>query len=362
MDFERLYKEGHEEVVFFSDPSCNLKAIVAIHSTVLGPALGGTRMWPYASTDEAITDVLRLSKGMTYKSSISGLNLGGGKAVIIGDPEKDKTEALLRSYGRYIESLKGRYITAKDVNVTVKDIEHIFTETDYVVGTSRVCGGSGDPSPYTAEGVFRGIEATCARAFGERSVRGRRVVLQGVGAVGAHLGKILQENGAKIFFTDINSSNVERFKEMAPTAEWVELESVYDIDCDIYSPCALGATVNDQTIERLKCKIICGSANNQLAEPRHGKILRQRGIVYGPDYLVNAGGLMNVSIEFEGWSEQRVMAMIDTIFDTTMKIFKISDEKDISVAEATDVLAELRLEELKKIQGGRWRPPWERKR
>ena len=362
MDFETLYREGHEEVVFFSDPSCNLKAIVAIHNTILGPALGGTRMWPYASTEEAVTDVLRLSKGMTYKSSISGLNLGGGKAVIIGDPEKDKSEALLRSYGRFIESLSGRYITAEDVNITVKDIEYIFVETAYVVGISESRGGSGNPSPYTARGVFRGMEATCTRAFGERSVRGKRVSLQGVGAVGAHLGKILHDNGARIFFTDINSNNVERFREMIPSAEWVDPEEIYDVECDIYSPCALGATINDQTMERLKCKVVCGSANNQLAEPRHGRILRQRGIVYGPDYLVNAGGLMNVSVEFEGWNEDKVMRMIDTIFDTTMEIFKISDKEDIPVAEATDILAESRLKDIKRIQGGHRRPPWERKR
>ena len=362
MDFETLYKEGHEEVVFFSDPSCNLKAIVAIHNTILGPALGGTRMWPYSSTEEAITDVLRLSKGMTYKSSISGLNLGGGKAVIIGDPKKDKSEALLRSYGRCIESLNGRYITAEDVNITVKDIEYIFVETAFVVGISKSRGGSGNPSPYTARGVFRGMEATCTRAFGNRSVKGKRVALQGVGSVGSSLGKILDEHGAKIFFTDINPKNIEKFKELVPGAEWVGPDDIYDLDCDIYSPCGLGATVNDQTVERFKCKVVCGAANNQLAEPRHGIMLRERGIVYGPDYLVNAGGLMNVSVEFEGWSENKVMHMIDTIFDTTMKIFKISDEQDISVAEATDILAESRLKEVKKIQGGHWRPPWERKR
>ena len=362
MDFDTLYREGHEEVVFFSDPSCNLKAIVAIHSTILGPALGGTRMWPYSSTEEAVTDVLRLSKGMTYKSSISGLNLGGGKAVIIGDPKTDKSEALLRSYGRFIESLNGRYITAEDVNMTVKDIEHIFVETAYVVGIPESRGGSGNPSPYTAKGVFRGMEATCTRAFGDRSIFGKRVALQGVGSVGACLGKILHDNGAKIFFTDINSNNVMRFKEMVPSAEWIAPEDIYEVDCDIYSPCALGATINDQTVERINCKVICGSANNQLAESLHGKILRKRGIVYGPDYLVNAGGLMNVSVEFEGWSEDKVMRMVDTIFDTTMEIFKISDQQDISIGEATDILAESRLEGIKKIQGRRWRPPWERKR
>ena len=351
MDFETLYEEGHEQVVFFSDSSCNLKAIVAIHNTILGPALGGTRMWPYSSTDEAVTDVLRLSKGMTYKSSISGLNWGGGKAVIIGNPTKDKSEALLRSYGRFIESLNGRYITAEDVNMTVRDIEHIFVETTFAVGVPTERGGAGDPSPYTAKGVFRGMEATCCQAFGSRSIEGKTVALQGVGSVGANLGKILHGHGAKIFFTDISASNVEKFKEMVPSAEWVDPDDIYDVDCDIYSPCALGATINDQTIERFKCKVICGAANNQLAEPYHGKILKDIGIIYGPDYLVNAGGLMNVSIEFEGWSEGKVSRMVDTIFDTTLKIFKISDEQNIPIAEATDMLAESRLEEVKKIQG-----------
>jgi leucine dehydrogenase len=351
ISFEKLYSEGHEEVVFFSDPTCNLKAIVAIHDTTLGPALGGTRMWPYASEEEAITDVLRLSKGMTYKNSVSGLNLGGGKAVIIGDPKKDKSEALFRSYGSFLETLNGRYITAEDVNIGVEDIEHIFTETNNVVGVAKTHGGSGNPSPYTARGVFRGIEASLTKVFGDRSVKGKVVALQGAGCVGTHLGELLYEGGAKVYFTDINEENIARFKEAVPNAELVGVEEIYDVPCDVYAPCALGATVNDNTIDRLKCKIVAGAANNQLAEKRHGDILREKGMLYAPDYLINAGGVMNVSIEFEGWSDDKATRMVDTIFDKTMEVFKISEDQNIPVYRATDVLAEARLEAIKKIQG-----------
>lgn len=349
--FERLYADGHEEVVFFSDPTCNLKAIIAIHNTVLGPALGGTRMWPYASEDEAIEDVLRLSKGMTYKAAVSGLNLGGGKAVIIGDPKKDKSEALFRSYGRYLESLNGRYITAEDVNIGVEDIEHVFTETSNVVGVAKMHGGSGNPSPYTARGVFRGMEAAVLKTYGDRSLKDKVVALQGAGSVGRFLGELLYKAGAKVFVTDINQQNIEKFKSLVPNAEVVGIDDIYDINADIYAPCALGATVNDETIDRLKCKIVCGAANNQLKEERHGDILKEKDILYAPDYLINAGGLMNVSIEFEGWSDNKATRMVDTIFDTTLKIFQISEDQNIPVYKATDVLAESRIESIRKIQG-----------
>lgn len=351
INFERLSKDGHEQVVFFSDTSCNLKAIIAIHNTTLGPALGGTRMWPYANDEDALNDVLRLSKGMTYKAAVSGLNLGGGKGVIIGDPKKDKSEALFRSYGRFIESLNGRYITAEDVNISVEDIEHVFTETTNVTGVAKVHGGSGNPSPYTARGVFRGIEASCLKVFGDRSVKGKVVALQGTGSVGGYLGEILAETGAKIFFTDINEDNVKRFKDLVPEAEFVAPEEIYDVDCDIYAPCALGATVNDNTIERLKCKIVAGGANNQLAEDRHGDILKEKNILYAPDYLINAGGLMNVSIEFEGWSDTKSTRMVDTIYDTTLRVFKLSEEQNIPVYKATNLLAEKRIEAIKQIKG-----------
>jgi len=351
LSFERLYKDGHEEVIFFSDPSCNLKAIVAIHNTTLGPALGGTRMWPYASEEEAINDVLRLSKGMTYKAAVSGLNLGGGKAVIIGDPDKDKSEALFRSYGRFLESLNGRYITAEDVNIGVQDIEHVFTETSNVCGVAKIHGGSGNPSPYTAKGVFRGIEAACKQVYGDRSVKGKTVALQGAGSVGRFLAQYLDEAGAKIKFCDINEKNIQLLKDVVPSAELIGVNDIYDVECDIYAPCALGATINDDTIDRIKCKIVAGAANNQLSEDRHGEILKQKGILYAPDYLINAGGLMNVSIEFEGWSDSKSSRMVDTIYDTTLKVFAISEEQNIPVNKATDVLAESRIESIKNING-----------
>lgn len=348
--FEKLYKMGHEEVVFFSEPSCGLKAIVAIHDTTLGPALGGTRMWPYASEEEAVEDVLRLSRGMTYKAAISGLNLGGGKAVIIGNPKEDKSEALFRAYGRFIESLNGRYISAEDVNISVNDIDHIYTETNYVCGIDKAHGGSGNPAPYTALGVFRGMQASAMKTWGSKSLKDKVVGIQGVGSVGYELGKLIDEDGGKLLFTDINEDNIKKFKEDFPHAEFIESDGIYDANMDIYAPCALGATINDDTINRLKCKIVNGAANNQLKEDRHGEILKEKGILYAPDYLINAGGLMNVSIEFEGWNDGKSRRMIDKIYDTTLQIFDLAEEQNISVNKATDLLAERRLNSMKKIQ------------
>jgi len=342
---------GHEEVIFLSEPSCGLKAIIAIHDTTLGPALGGTRMWPYASEAEAMEDVLRLSKGMTYKAAVSGLNLGGGKAVIIGDPKVDKSEALFRAYGRYIESLNGRYITAEDVNISVEDIDNVYTETNYVCGIAKASGGSGNPAPYTALGVFRGMEASATQIWGSRqSIKDKVVGIQGVGSVGIELAKLVDEVGGRLIFTDISEENISRMREKFPNAEYIAPDNFYGANMDIYAPCALGATVNDETIPQLKCKIVNGAANNQLAENRHGQILKDKGILYSPDYLINAGGLMNVSIEFEGWNDYKSRRMIDTIYDTTLRIFKMSEERNIPVNQATDALAEERLEAMKNIQ------------
>lgn len=348
--FEQINSMGHEEVIFFQDKSCGLKAIIAIHDTTLGPALGGTRMWPYASEEEALVDVLRLSKGMTYKAAVSGLNLGGGKGVIIGDPKTEKSEALFRSYGRFVESLNGRYITAEDVNIGVEDIEHIFTETNYVTGVAFHHGGSGNPAPYTALGVFRGVEASATRAWGTRSLQGKVVALQGVGAVGSELARLLVGAGAKIIFTDINEKNVEQFKMNFPDAKYVKPEEIFAVACDIYAPCALGASVNDQTIPQLKCRVISGAANNQLKEDRHGMMLREKNILYAPDYLINAGGLMNVSIEFEGWSDDKSKRMVDTIYQTTLNVFDIADKQSITTNKAADVLAENRISQMSKIK------------
>lgn len=350
LTFEKLYSMGHEEVVFFSEPTSGLKAIIAIHDTTLGPALGGTRMWPYQSEDEAIEDVLRLSRGMTYKASVSGLNLGGGKAVIIGDPKKDKSEALFRAYGRFVESLNGRYITAEDVNISVNDIDHIYTESNYVCGIDKAHGGSGNPAPYTALGVFRGMQASATKVYGNKSLNGKKVSIQGVGSVGTELAKLIHDDGGKLYFTDINTDNIENFKSLFPDAQFVESDQIYDLDVDIYAPCALGATINDNTINRLKAKIVNGAANNQLKEDRHGQALRERNILYAPDYLINAGGLMNVSIEFEGWNDLKSRRMIDKIYDTTLTIFKLAEEQNIPVNQATDLLAERRIQAMKSIQ------------
>ena len=350
LPLEKMYSMGHEQVVYFQDKSCGLKAIIAIHDTTLGPALGGTRLWQYASEEEALIDVLRLSKGMTYKAAVSGLNLGGGKAVIIADPKKDKSEALFRSFGRFIESLNGRYITAEDVNTSVDDIEHIFAETNYVTGVAQQYGGSGNPSPYTALGVFRGIEASATKAYGNRSLKGKTVAIQGVGSVGFELAKLLNEVGAHIIYTDINERGIEKMKESLPNAKFVSGMEIFSTACDIYAPCALGASVNDETIPMLKCKIIAGAANNQLKEDRHGQIVKDKGIFYAPDYLINAGGLMNVSIEFEGWADSKSRRMIDTIYDKTLEVFRISDEQKIPVNKAADVMAEKRIESIRNIK------------
>lgn len=349
LTLEKMYSMGHEEVVFFQDKSCGLKAIVGIHDTTLGPALGGTRLWPYASEEDALIDVLRLSRGMTYKNAISGLNLGGGKAVIIADP-KNKNEALFRSFGRFIESLNGRYITAEDVNTNVEDIEHIFTETNHVTGVAQQNGGSGNPSPYTALGVFRGIEASVTKAFGSRSLKGKTISIQGVGSVGFELAKLLVEAGANIVYTDVNERGIQRMKEAFPTAKYVAPNEIFSAACDVYAPCALGASINDETIPQLKAKIVCGAANNQLKEDRHGLILKEKGILYAPDYLVNAGGVMNVSIEFEGWADSKSRRMVDTIYEKTLEVFKISDDQNIPVNKAADVMAEKRIESMKNIK------------
>jgi leucine dehydrogenase len=350
LTLEKMYSMGHEEVVFFQDKSCGLKAIVAIHDTTLGPALGGTRFWQYSNEEEALIDVLRLSRGMTYKAAVSGLNLGGGKAVIIGDPKKDKTEALFRSFGRFIESLNGRYITAEDVNTNVDDIEHIFTETNYVTGVAQQYGGSGNPAPYTALGTFRGIEAAITKVFGTRTLKDKRIAIQGVGAVGFELTKLLTEAGASITYTDINEKGIQRMRESFPEAKFVNSSDIFSTACDVFAPCALGASINDKTIEQLNCKIIAGAANNQLKEDRHGQVLRERGILYAPDYLINAGGLMNVSIEFEGWDDSKSRRMIDTIYDKTLAVFNISEEENITVNKAADVMAEKRIESIKNIK------------
>lgn len=337
----------HEQVVFFQNKEVGLKAIIAIHNTTLGPALGGTRMWNYKSEEEALRDVLRLSRGMTYKAAAAGLNLGGGKAVIIGDPKKDKSQTLFKIYGRFLNTLGGRYITAEDVNTDVNDMEYVYSETDYVVGIEKSHGGSGDPSPFTALGTFQGIQACLKKTFGSENMKGKKIAVQGVGAVGSKLIKMLADEDAVIYVSDIDRDKLQKMKsefgvEVVPENEIVTME------CDIFSPCALGAIINDDTVEKMKCKIIAGAANNQLDRIEHGDILKKKGILYAPDYVINAGGLINVSLELEGYSRERAERMTRGIYYNLNRIFSISDEHNLSTAKAADYLVERRLEKIGK--------------
>jgi leucine dehydrogenase len=316
---------------------------------VLGPALGGTRMWPYKTEEDALKDVLLLSRGMTYKNAVAGLNIGGGKAVIIGDPAVDKSEALFRAFGQFVESLGGRYITAEDVGIDVHDMEFVYRETEYVTGVHQVHGGSGDPSPFTAYGTLQGLMATLNRKFGDEEVGKYSYAVQGLGHVGMEFVKLLKERGAKIFVTDINKSLVDRAVNEYG-AESVGSEEIYDVDCDVYSPCALGGTVNEDTLPRLKAKVICGAANNQLANNEIGDEVEKRGILYAPDYAVNAGGVMNVSLEIDGYNRERAMRMMRTIYHNLARIFEIAERDGIPTYRAADRLAEERIEAIGKLK------------
>jgi leucine dehydrogenase len=349
MIFESISKTNHEEVVFCQNQDAGLKAIIAIHNSVLGPALGGLRMWPYATEQDALNDVLRLSRGMTYKAAVSGLNLGGGKAVIIGDPSKDKSEALFRAFGRFVNSLNGRYITAEDVGIDVNDMEHVYRETEFVTGVHQVHGGSGDPSPFTAFGTLQGLMAALQVQFGNEDIGKYSFAVQGVGHVGMEYVKLLRERGAKVFVTDINSDLVQRAVDDYG-AEAVASEQIYDVDADVYSPCALGGTINEATLDRLKCKIICGAANNQLANNEIGDEVQRRGILYAPDYAVNAGGLMNVSLEIDGYNRERAMRMLRTIYFNLARIFEISKRDGIPTYMAADRMAEERINVIGKLR------------
>ncbi|SMO40680.1 Leu/Phe/Val dehydrogenase [Melghirimyces algeriensis] len=344
--FDYLSQGDYEQLMFCQDEDSGLKAIIAIHDTTLGPALGGTRMWTYESEEDAIVDALRLARGMTYKAAASGLNLGGGKAVIIGDPKKDKNEMMFRAFGRFIQGLNGRYITAEDVGTTVQDMDIIHEETHFVTGVSPAFGSSGNPSPVTAFGVYHGMKAAAKEAFGDDSLRGKTVAVQGVGSVSYHLCKFLNDEGVNLIVTDINPENVERAVHDFG-AETVEPDAIYDVDCDVFSPCALGAIINDDTIDRLKCKVIAGSANNQLKEERHGDILNEKGIVYAPDYVINAGGLINVADELLGYNRERAMKKVENIYHTITRIFEIAKRDQIPTYKAADRMAEERIQSMR---------------
>lgn len=337
---ETMGKYGHEQVVFCYDKVSGLKAIIGIHDTTLGPALGGTRMWPYKSEEEALFDVLRLSRGMTYKSAAMGLNLGGGKAVIIGDPRADKSEELFRAFGRFVQSLGGRYITAEDVGTTTDDMAIINWETPHVKG---LAGTSGNPSPVTAFGVFRAMQASAKKAFGSDDLSGKIVALQGAGSVGFSLLQQLIEAGAKVFVTDIFPEKVQKAVEAGAVA--VPPDSIFDQECDVFAPCALGAVLNDDTIPRIKAKVVCGAANNQLLEPRHGKALADRGILYAPDFVANGGGVINVADEVhaDGYNRERALKRVSGIYDILLKVFKTAEDKGIGTHEAANLVAEERI-------------------
>ncbi|MBX7231605.1 MAG: leucine dehydrogenase [Bdellovibrionales bacterium] len=348
LPFELFEIHGeHEEVVYCYNKEVGLKAIIAIHNTILGPALGGTRMWPYANEEEALVDVLRLSKGMTYKASAAGLNLGGGKAVIIGDPKKHKSEALFRAFGAYINSLQGRYITAEDVGTTVNDMEYLFMETPFVTGIPVSLGGSGDPSPYTAHGTLMGIKAAVKFKLGTDSLSGVRIAVQGLGSVGSNLLDYLIKEKAIVTIADIDPEKVKRMSEKYNVTA-VDADQIVTSECDVLAPCALGAVINDKTINKLRCKIIAGGANNQLAEQRHGDALMELGILYAPDYVTNAGGLMNVFVELEGYSQDRAFEKTKQVYDNLMSVFRIASTENISTNKAADRLAEKRI----KLIGG----------
>ena len=344
--FGQLSFDNHEQVVFCNDKDTGLKAIIGIHNSVLGPALGGTRMWNYNSEWDALNDVLRLSRGMTFKSAITGLNLGGGKAVIIGDAKTQKTPALMRKFGEFVHSLSGKYITAEDVGMDTEDMDTVREVTPYVTGISESKGGAGNPSPITAYGVFMGMKAAAKYKYGSDDLEGRKVLVQGIGHVGEALVEHLTNEGADVYISDINIAKLQEVSEQYSVK--IYTGDVYDADVDIYAPCALGATINDATVNRIKATIIAGAANNQLAdENTHGLILQQKGIVYAPDFLINAGGIINVYAELEGYGKQEIMRKTENIYNTTLEILKTAEAQSITTHVAALKIAQQRIDNRK---------------
>jgi leucine dehydrogenase len=339
----------HEQVVFCSQPEVGLRAIVAIHDTTLGPSLGGCRLLPYASEEEALIDVLRLSRGMTYKAAVTGLDLGGGKAVIIADP-KQKTEAMFRTFGRFINRLAGRYITAEDMNTCEADMNNVRRETEYVTGVGKHYGGSGDPSPVTAWGVFNGIRGALKAEFGDADPRGRTVAIQGVGSVGFTLAKYLHEAGAKLIFSDISKENIKRGMQ-AFGGEVAEGMSFFTAEADVLAPCAIGAILNPETISLLRAPIVAGAANNQLhVESRDAVLLAERGIRFAPDYVINAGGLISVQADRLGFDREQAMKDAAGIHDTVLSIFATAEKSNITPSEAAHQIAIERIQRVAELQ------------
>ncbi|MFS0787209.1 Glu/Leu/Phe/Val dehydrogenase [Shouchella sp. 1P09AA] len=348
--FTKMQEKDYEQLVICQDQTSGLKAIIAIHDTTLGPALGGTRMWNYKTEEEAFEDVLRLSRGMTYKNAAAGLNLGGGKAVIIGDARTDKNPEMFRAFGRYIQGLNGRYITAEDVGTTVEDMDTIHDETDYVTGISPAFGASGNPSPVTAYGVYVGMKAAAKAGLGTEDLAGKTIAVQGVGNVSYNLCKYLHEEGAQLIVTDIYKPSVE--KAVAEFgAKAVDPDDIYEQDCDIFAPCALGGVINDETLSKLTAKVIAGAANNQLKEERHGHLLQEMGIAYAPDYVINAGGVINVADELNGYNRDRAFKKVEGIYDNVSRVFEIAKAKQIPTSQAADKMAEERIERMRYARG-----------
>ena len=337
--FDTIAAMGHEQLVICNDSSAGYRGIIAVHSTTLGPALGGTRFWQYGSDEEAIVDALRLARGMTYKNAVAGLNLGGGKSVIIGNNKTSDREMIFRAHGRFVESLGGRYITAEDVGTSTADMDFVHMETKNVSG---LAGRSGDPSPVTAHGVFRAIQASARERWGSDDLSTRTVSVQGAGHVGYYLAKELHEAGASLVITDIDA---ERVKQVVAEfgARSVTPDEIYGVQADIFAPCALGGIVNDKTIPQLRCEIVAGAANNVLLEERHGVALEEQGILYAPDYVANAGGVINVYSELAGWSSARAFRKADEIYDTILKVFAIAKHDNVPTFVAADRLAEQRI-------------------
>ena len=348
--FDALSNYGHEQLVFCHEMATGLRAVIAIHNTICGPALGGCRMWPFDSDEEAIEDAMRLSRGMTYKNAAAGLNLGGGEAVIIGDPNKDKSEALFRTFGRFVQSLGGRYITTEDVGTSVEDMEYIKMETDYVSGLPMQFGGSGDPSPFTALGTYEGIRASVKYHLKKKNLKEIRIAVQGVGHVGYQLCELLHEAGARLIVTDIFEDKIEKVVNDFG-AKAVQGDEIYTVDAEVFAPCALGAIVNDDTIERMKFKIIAGGANNQLLDEHiHSRKLKKKNILYAPDYLINAGGVINVFFEvIKEYNKDRVTKKVKNIYNILMDVYRMANDDNITTVEAAARLAERRINLMRSV-------------
>jgi len=349
--FDQLAANDHEQVVFCHDPHSGLKAIIAVHNTVLGPAAGGTRMWTYASEADALTDVLRLSRGMTFKNAVAGLNIGGGKAVILGDARKDKSELLFRTFGKYVHNLNGKYITAEDVGISTQDIEYMAMETPYVSGKPESMGGSGDPSPFTAHGVYMAMKACAKKVYGSESLAGKKVAVQGIGHVGEALVANLAKENAVIYVADIYEDLLKAVAQKYKV-EVVPTDSIYDVEMDIYAPCALGATLNDDTLGRLKCAIVAGAANNQLKDEKiHADLCKQKGILYAPDFLINSGGIINVYYEIIGnYNRQRVVEHTERIYEYTLNLIDTAAQEQVNTHEAAVSIALKRIAAIEKLK------------